>query len=120
VGLSGADDALLSDKASHPAQFGFVGIQAQVKRDGCSISCRGYMPCCHGQRFTMLTAGPTLTVNGDDAARKIAVAFNAERSGRSDVPGGWGKSVVEGAPVALHCRGRRGQRLIDTGRRKAE
>ena len=80
VGLSGEDAALLSATPLDPEQFGFVGVPAHVNVGLLMhLLAGGYLPVLSPvSRCTEPCEGPTLNVNGDDAAAAIAVALEAD------------------------------------------
>ena len=113
LGLSGEDAALLSATPLNPAQYGFVGVPADVNVALLEhLLAGGYLPVVSPlSRCTDPEEGPTLNVNGDDAASAIAVALEAEELlFVSDVAG----VLVNGIPVPMLASDE-AQRLIDDG-----
>jgi acetylglutamate kinase len=113
LGLSGEDAGLLRATPTDQEQFGFVGTPATVNvallrhlLEG------GYLPVLSPvSRSADPAAGPTLNVNGDDAASAIAVALAAEELLLvSDVEG----VRVRGTPVA-RLDAEEAQQLVDDG-----
>jgi acetylglutamate kinase len=113
VGLSGEDAGLLRATPVDRARYGFVGAPSMVNvallehlLDG------GYLPVVSPvSRSDDADAGPTLNVNGDDAAAALAAALGAdELLFVSDVAG----VLVHGVPVAL-LEPEDAQALIDDG-----
>ena len=80
IGLSGEDAALLSATPLDRAQYGFVGVPANVNADLLRyLLAGGYMPVLSPvSRCADPTYGSTLNVNGDDAAMAIAIALKAD------------------------------------------
>ena len=113
LGLSGEDAALLSATPLDPSLYGFVGVPAEVNVALLEhLLAGGYLPVVSPvSRCTDPAEGPTLNVNGDDAASAIAVAMEAhELLFVSDVAG----VLVNGIPVPLLAPDE-AQRLIDHG-----
>jgi acetylglutamate kinase len=113
VGISGEDAALLVADPLDPDQYGHVGTPAGVNTallrhllDG------GYLPVVSPvSRSTDAAMGPTLNVNGDDAAAAIAVALGADELLLvSDVAG----VLLDDQPVAA-LGPDDAQKLIDDG-----
>jgi acetylglutamate kinase len=113
IGLSGEDGGLLLADPLDPDHYGHVGTPARVNAallrhllDG------GYLPVISPvSRSTDAAMGPTLNVNGDDAAAAIAVALGADELLLvSDVAG----VLLEDQPVAI-LGPDDAQRLIDDG-----
>jgi acetylglutamate kinase len=113
IGISGEDGALLTADPLDPDHYGHVGTPSGVNAallrhllDG------GYLPVISPvSRSTDSAMGPTLNVNGDDAAAAIAVALGAEELLLvSDVAG----VLLEDQPVAI-LDPDEAQRLIDDG-----
>lgn len=90
VGISGEDASLIAATPVNPATLGHVG---EVQRVNASLLWHlldgGYLPVISPvSRNIGLELGPTLNVNGDDAAAAIAVALEADELLLvSDVPG---------------------------------
>jgi acetylglutamate kinase len=113
IGLSGEDAALLSASPLDPGAFGFVGLPVGVNVTLLRyLLAGGYLPVLSPvSRSTSVADGPTLNVNGDDAAAAIATALDAEELLLvSDVPG----VLVHGAQAATLAPDE-AQRLIDDG-----
>jgi acetylglutamate kinase len=113
VGISGEDAALLVADPLDPDQYGHVGTPAGVNTallrhllDG------GYLPVVSPvSRSTDAAMGPTLNVNGDDAAAAFAVALGADELLLvSDVAG----VLLDDQPVAA-LGPDDAQKLIDDG-----
>lgn len=113
VGISGEDGALLVADPLDPDHFGHVGTPSGVNAtllrhllDG------GYLPVISPvSRSSNAAMGPTLNVNGDDAAAAIAVAIGAEELLLvSDVAG----VLLNDQPLAI-LGPEDAQRLIDDG-----
>jgi acetylglutamate kinase len=80
VGLSGEDAALISAQPLGIAEFGHVGMPAQINTDLVeALWSAGFLPVISplGTNATSNT-GAALNVNGDDAAAAIAVALHAD------------------------------------------
>ena len=113
VGVSGEDGALLVADPLDPDHYGHVGTPSGV--NGALIEHLlggGYLPVISPvSRSTDASMGPTLNVNGDDAAAAIAVALGAEELLLvSDVAG----VLLEDEPVPI-LGPDDAQRLIDDG-----
>ena len=80
VGISGEDGALLMADPLDPDHYGHVGTPAGVNATLIQhLLGGGYLPIISPvSRSTDPAMGPTLNVNGDDAAAAIAVALGAE------------------------------------------
>jgi acetylglutamate kinase len=113
IGLSGEDAALLRAAPLDLAHFGFVGVPTGVNvsllrhlLDG------GYLPVLSPvSRCDDPSVGPTLNVNGDDAAAAIAAALGAEELLLvSDVEG----VLVDASPLPQLATDE-AQQLIDDG-----
>jgi acetylglutamate kinase len=116
IGLSGEDGALLTATPLNPSEFGFVGVPAEVNVGLLHhLLAGGYMPVLSPvSRSGDATEGPTLNVNGDDAAAAIAVAMEADELVLvSDVSGVLVDGEALGAIGADDA-----QRLIDDGTAK--
>jgi acetylglutamate kinase len=113
IGLSGEDAGLLVATPLDFEQFGFVGVPVHVNRpllthllDSFFLPVISPVSCCLDPRV-----GPTLNVNGDDAAAAIAIALEAsELLLVSDVAG----VMKEGVSVSM-LSPEDAQRLIDDG-----
>ena len=113
IGLSGEDAALLTATPLDPAQFGFVGVPAEVNAGLLlHLLAGGYLPVLSPvSRSTDPTSGAPLNVNGDDAAAAIAVAIEADELLLvSDVAG----VLKNGSPVSS-LTPEDARRLIDDG-----
>ena len=113
LGLSGEDAALLSATPLDPGQYGFVGVPSEVNVGLLLHLMRGgYVPVLSPvSRCASASQGPTLNVNGDDAASAIAVALEADELLLvSDVAG----VLLGGLPIAA-MGPEEAQRLIDDG-----
>jgi acetylglutamate kinase len=113
LGLSGEDAALLSATPLDVAEYGFVGVPAEVNVGLLQhLLAGGYLPVLSPvSRCTEPSEGITLNVNGDDAATAIAIAMGAEELlFVSDVAG----VLVNGAPMGMLAP-ENAQRLIDDG-----
>ena len=100
IGLSGEDAALLLADPLDPEHFGHVGTPSGVNATLIRhLLSGGYLPVISPvSRSTDLTLGPTLNVNGDDAAAAIAIALGAEELLLvSDVAG----VLLEDQPLAI-------------------
>ena len=113
IGLSGEDGALLTASPLDPQVYGHVGTPAEVNASLLRLLLgAGYLPVLSPvSRSTDAAMGPTLNVNGDDAAAAIAVALGADELLLvSDVAG----VLLDDQPV--HALGPDdAQRLIDDG-----
>ena len=80
VGLSGEDAGLLLATPSDRARLGFVGTPSRVNVALLRhLLAGGYLPVLSPvSRSDDPSAGPTLNVNGDDAAAAIAVALSVD------------------------------------------
>ncbi|MEP6733105.1 MAG: acetylglutamate kinase [bacterium] len=113
IGLSGEDACLIVASPLNFEQFGFVGVPDRVNTPLLGLLlASSYMPvispvsCCLDP-----SVGPTLNVNGDDAAAAIAVALEAtELLLVSDVAG----VMKDGALVSMLAP-EDAQRFIDDG-----
>lgn len=113
IGVSGEDASLLTATALDPATYGFVGAPADVNTGLLHhLMSGGYLPVLSPvSRNADASSGPTLNVNGDDAAAAIAISLEAdELLFVSDVPG----VLVDGAPVSALTPDD-AQRLLDDG-----
>jgi acetylglutamate kinase len=113
LGLSGEDAALLSATPLDMAEYGFVGVPAEVNVSLLQhLLAGGYLPVLSPvSRCNDPKEGVTLNVNGDDAATAIAIAMEAEELlFVSDVAG----VLVNGSPVGMLAP-EQAQRLIDDG-----
>jgi acetylglutamate kinase len=113
VGLSGEDGALLRARPIDHAQLGFVGAPSGVNVSLLRTLLRaGYLPVISPvARSEDATVGPTLNVNGDDAAAAIAIAVGAQELLLvSDV-----EAVLENGVAISELDGPAAQRLIDQG-----
>jgi len=117
IGISGEDAALLVADPLDPDHFGHVGTPSGVNAplirhllDG------GYLPVISPvSRSADATLGPTLNVNGDDAAAAIAVALGAEELLLvSDVAG----VLLDNQPLSI-LGPDDAQRLIENGTARA-
>lgn len=113
IGLSGEDGALLTADPLDPAQYGHVGRPSTVNTVLLQhLLSAGYLPVVSPvSRSTDPSMGPTLNVNGDDAAAAIAAALRADELLLvSDVAG----VLLGNQPVAA-LGPEEAQRLIDDG-----
>jgi acetylglutamate kinase len=113
IGLSGEDAALLTAAPLDPTLYGFVGTPAVVNVDLLAhLLEAAYLPVLSPvSRSTDRALGPTLNVNGDDAAAAIAAALVAEELLLvSDVAG----VLLDEHPIAT-LNPEDAQRLIDDG-----
>ena len=113
IGLSGEDDALLTADPLDPARYGHVGTPSVVNTALLQqLLSAGYLPVVSPvSRSTDPSIGPTLNVNGDDAAAAIAVALRAEELLLvSDVAG-----VLLGDQPVATLGPEEARRLIDDG-----
>jgi len=113
VGVSGEDGALLLADPLDPDHYGHVGTPTGVNAALIQhLLSGGYLPVISPvSRSTDASMGPTLNVNGDDAAAAIAVALGAEELLLvSDVAG----VLLEDQPVPI-LGPDDAQRLIDDG-----
>ncbi len=80
IGLSGEDGALIDATADFPEQLGLVGTPDSINTSLLELLIgAGYLPVISPvSRNARGTLGPTLNVNGDDAAAAIAVAVGAD------------------------------------------
>ena len=98
VGVSGEDASLLTATALDPATYGYVGAPSAVNVELLRhLLSGGYLPVLSPvSRSADASVGPTLNVNGDDAAAAIAIALDADELLLvSDVSG----VLVDGAAV---------------------
>ncbi len=113
LGLSGEDAGLVCATPLDRERFGFVGTPTTVNVALLQhLLAGGYLPIVSPvSRSTDPVAGPTLNVNGDDAAAAIAAALGADELLLvSDVEG----VLADGAPVA-QLGPEEAQRLIADG-----
>lgn len=113
VGISGEDGALLTADPLDPDHYGHVGTPSAVNADLLRhLLDGGYLPVISPvSRSTDAAMGPTLNVNGDDAAAAIAIALGADELLLvSDVAG----VLLQDHPVAT-LDPDDAQRLIDDG-----
>jgi acetylglutamate kinase len=113
VGLSGEDGALIRARPVDRARLGYVGVPSGVNVALLRTLLRdGYLPVISPvARSDDATVGPTLNVNGDDAAAAIAVAGGAsELLLVSDVEG-----VLENGVTLSELDAAAAQRLIEDG-----
>jgi acetylglutamate kinase len=113
IGLSGEDGALLTASPLDSAKYGFVGRPADVNTELLGhLLDAGYLPVLSPvSRSTERLLGPTLNVNGDDAAAAIAGALGADELLLvSDVAG----VLLDERPIAS-LGPEDAQRLIDDG-----
>jgi acetylglutamate kinase len=113
IGLSGEDGALLTAAPLDSARYGFVGTPAAVNADLLDhLLDAGYLPVLSPvSRSAERALGPTLNVNGDDAAAAIAAALGADELLLvSDVAG----VLLDERPIAS-LSPEDAQRLIDDG-----
>jgi acetylglutamate kinase len=113
VGVSGEDAALLTAAPLDAERYGFVGTPVAVNTEFLEhLLDAGYLPVLSPvSRSTEPVLGPTLNVNGDDAAAAIAAALGAEELLLvSDVAG----VLLDERPIASLSPDD-AQRLIDDG-----
>jgi acetylglutamate kinase len=113
IGLSGEDGALLTADPLDPAQYGHVGTPSTVNTALLQhLLSAGYLPVVSPvSRSADPSMGPTLNVNGDDAAAAIAAALRADELLLvSDVAG-----VLLGDQPVAALGPEEAQRLIDDG-----
>jgi acetylglutamate kinase len=113
VGLSGEDGALLRARPVDRARLGYVGAPSGVNVSLLRTLLRaGYLPVVSPvARSDDPSVGPTLNVNGDDAAAAIAVAIAAaELLLVSDVAG-----VLDNGVALSELDAASAQRLIEDG-----
>jgi acetylglutamate kinase len=113
IGLSGEDAGLLTATPLDMDRYGFVGVPSRVRSALLTQLLElGYLPVLSPvARSESAECGPTLNVNGDDAAAAIAVALGAEELlFVSDVEG----VLVDAAPAGS-IGTEDVQRLIDQG-----
>lgn len=113
VGLSGEDGALLRARPVDRARLGYVGTPSGVNVSLLQTLLQaGYLPVISPvARSEDAAAGPTLNVNGDDAAAAIAIAADAwELLLVSDVEG-----VLDNGVTLSELDAAAVQRLIEDG-----
>jgi acetylglutamate kinase len=113
IGLSGEDASLLAAAPLDAERYGFVGTPTVVNTELLEhLLDGGYLPVLSPvSRSTDRSLGPTLNVNGDDAAAAIAAALGADELLLvSDVAG----VLLDERPIAS-LRPEDAQRLIDAG-----
>jgi acetylglutamate kinase len=113
IGLSGEDASLLAAAPLDAERYGFVGTPTVVNTELLEhLLDGGYLPVLSPvSRSTDRSLGPTLNVNGDDAAAAIAAALGADELLLvSDVAG----VLLDERPIAS-LSPEDAQRLIDAG-----
>ena len=79
VGISGEDASLISAQPLGIAEFGYVGMPANINAALIeSLWLAGFLPIVSPVGVNAETPGTALNVNGDDAAAAIAVALGAD------------------------------------------